>query len=45
MHDELVDILAEVASDAEDELSPIPWGQGIPDPAVSRAAASRRGSP
>lgn len=45
VHEELVDILAEVASDAENELSPIPWGQGIPDPAVSRAAASGRGSP
>ena len=45
VYEELVDILAEVASDTENELSPIPWGQGIPDPAVSHAAVSRRGSP
>ena len=45
VHEELTDILAEVASEAGNELAPIPWGQGIPDPAVSRTAASRRGSP
>jgi DNA-binding NarL/FixJ family response regulator len=41
--DELVDILVEVAREAEN--SQFPWGQGIPGPAVSRAAASYRGSP
>ena len=40
VHDELTEILLEVAADAEAELSPFPWGQGIPDPVVSRAAAS-----
>jgi DNA-binding NarL/FixJ family response regulator len=45
VHDELTDILVEVASDPDAELSPIPWGHGIPEPAVSRAAAQRRGSP
>lgn len=44
VHEELTDILAEVASETE-ELSPLPWGQGIPDPAVSRTAASHRESP
>jgi two-component system, NarL family, response regulator DesR len=44
VHEELTDILAEVASETE-ELSPLPWGQGIPDAAVSRTAASHRGSP
>ena len=39
-HDELTEILLEVAADTEAELSPFPWGQGIPDPVVSRAAAS-----
>jgi DNA-binding NarL/FixJ family response regulator len=45
VHDELTDLLVEVMSDADSELSPLPWGHGIPDTAVSRAAASRRGSP
>jgi DNA-binding NarL/FixJ family response regulator len=45
VHDELTDILVEVASEPDTELSPLPWGHGIPDPAVSRAAVSRRGSP
>jgi DNA-binding NarL/FixJ family response regulator len=40
VHEELTDILVEVASEADAELSPFPWGQGIPDPVVSRAAAS-----
>jgi DNA-binding NarL/FixJ family response regulator len=40
VHDELTEILLEVAADAEVELSPFPWGQGIPDQVVSRAAAS-----
>ena len=44
VHEELTDILVEVASEP-DELSPLPSGHGIPHPAVSRAAASRRGSP
>jgi DNA-binding NarL/FixJ family response regulator len=45
VHDELTDILVEVASESEAELSPLPWGDGIPGLAVSRAAASRPGSP
>ena len=45
VHEDLTEILVEVASETENELSPIPWGQGIPDVAVSRAAASRRESP
>jgi DNA-binding NarL/FixJ family response regulator len=45
VHDELTEILLEVAADAERELSPFPWGQGIPEPAVSRAAGSYRASP
>ena len=40
VHEELTDILVEVADDADAELSPFPWGQGIPGPVVSRAAAS-----
>jgi DNA-binding NarL/FixJ family response regulator len=42
VHEELTDILVEVAAEADtdDELSPFPWGQGIPGPVVSRAAAS-----
>ena len=45
VHEELTDILVEVASDSDTELSPLPWGHGIPTPAVSRAAVPRRGSP
>ena len=45
VHEELTDILVEVASESDTELSPLPWGHGIPHPAVSRAAASRLGSP
>jgi DNA-binding NarL/FixJ family response regulator len=40
VHEELTDILVEVAGDADTELSPFPWGQGIPGPVASRAAAS-----
>jgi DNA-binding NarL/FixJ family response regulator len=43
VHDELADILVEVAHEAE--TSQFPWGQGIPGPAVSRAAAPHSGSP
>jgi CheY-like chemotaxis protein len=45
VHEDLTEIVVEVASDADTELPPLPWGHGIPGPAVSRAAASRRESP
>jgi DNA-binding NarL/FixJ family response regulator len=47
VHDELPEILLEIVSEADnvDDISPFPWGQGIPEPVVSRAAASFRGSP
>jgi DNA-binding NarL/FixJ family response regulator len=45
VHIELADILVEVVNDAEAELSPFPWGQGIPGPVVSRTAVPHSGSP
>jgi DNA-binding NarL/FixJ family response regulator len=45
VHEELTDILVEVVTAADAEVLTFPWGQGIPDTAVSRTTVSHRGSP